>query len=138
MFIQEENIMKNIITILLILIVPVAVYLYLSKNSDTTSAVAKDKTKPSIMIFTSAMCLDCQKMKSVINEVQPIYSDKINFISINALDKSKNVQDYIKKYGIVLVPTIIFVDENENQKNKVEGYIPKEELITEIEDIING
>lgn len=138
MFIQEENIMKNIITILLILIVPVAVYLYLSKNSDTTSAVAKDKTKPSIMIFTSAMCLDCQKMKSVINEVQPIYSDKINFISINALDKSKKVQDYIKKYGIVLVPTIIFVDENENQKNKVEGYIPKEELITEIEDIING
>ncbi|HIS89208.1 TPA: thioredoxin family protein [Candidatus Avigastranaerophilus faecigallinarum] len=130
--------MKNIITILLILIVPVAVYLYLSKNSDTTSAVAKDKTKPSIMIFTSAMCLDCQKMKSVINEVQPIYSDKINFISINALDKSKKVQDYIKKYGIVLVPTIIFVDENENQKNKVEGYIPKEELITEIEDIING
>ena len=138
MFIQEESIMKNIITILLILIVPVAVYLYLSKNSDTTSAVAKDKTKPSIMIFTSAMCLDCQKMKSVINEVQPIYSDKINFISINALDKSKKVQDYIKKYGIVLVPTIIFVDENENQKNKVEGYIPKEELITEIEDIING
>ena len=138
MFIQEENIMKNIITILLILFVPVAVYLYLSKNSDTTSAIAKDKTRPSIMIFTSTMCLDCQKMKSVINEVQPIYSDKINFISINALDKNKKVQDDIKKYGVVLVPTIIFVDENENQKNKIEGYIPKEQLITEIEDIING
>lgn len=138
MFIQEENIMKNIITILLILIVPVAVYLYLSKNSDTTSAIAKDKTKPSIMIFTSAMCLDCQKMKSVINEVQPVYSDKINFVSINALDKNKKVQADIKKYGVVLVPTIIFVDENENQKNKIEGYIPKEQLITEIEDIING
>lgn len=129
--------MKNIITILLIIIVPVAVYLYLGENSDTTSAVAKDKTKPSVMIFTSAMCLDCQKMKSVINEVQPIYSDKINFLSINALDKNKKVQEYIKKYGIVLVPTIIFVDENENQKNKVEGYIPKEELIEEIEDVIN-
>ena len=90
------------------------------------------------MIFTSAMCLDCQKMKSIINEVEPIYNDKVNFISINALDKSKKVQEYIKKYSIVLVPTIIFVDENENQKNKVEGYIPKDELIKEVEDIING
>ncbi len=130
--------MKNIIAILLIIFVPLFAYLYISKNSETTVAVAKDKTKPSVMIFTSAMCLDCQKMKSIINEVEPIYNDKVNFISINALDKSKKVQEYIKKYSIVLVPTIIFVDENENQKNKVEGYIPKDELIKEVEDIING
>lgn len=130
--------MKNIIAILLIIFVPLFAYLYISKNSETTVAVAKDNNNPSLMIFTSAMCLDCKKMKSVINEVEPIYNDKVNFISINALDKSKKVQEYIKKYGIVLVPTIIFVDQNGNQKNKVEGYIPKDELIKEIEDIING
>ena len=125
MFIQEENIMKNIITILLILFVPVAVYLYLSKNSDTTSAIAKDKTRPSIMIFTSTMCLDCQKMKSVINEVQPIYSDKINFISINALDKNKKVQEYIKKYGIVLVPTIYLLMKMKIKKIKLKDIFQK-------------
>lgn len=130
--------MKNIIAILLIIFVPLFAYLYISKNSETTVAVAKDNNNPSLMIFTSAMCLDCKKMKSVINEVEPIYNDKVNFISINALDKSKKVQEYIKKYGIVLVPTIIFVDQNGNQKNKVEGYIHKDELIKEIEDIING
>ncbi len=129
--------MKNIITILLIFIIPIVAYLYISKNSNTTIAIAKDKNKASLMIFTSAMCLDCQKMKSVINEVQPVYSDKINFISINALDKNKKVQNYIKKYGIVLVPTIIFTDEDENQKDKVEGYISKDDLIKKIEDIIN-
>lgn len=129
--------MKNIITILLIFIIPIVAYLYISKNSNTTIAIAKDKNKASLMIFTSAMCLDCQKMKSVINEVQPVYSNKINFISINALDKNKKVQNYIKKYGIVLVPTIIFTDEDENQKDKVEGYISKDDLIKKIEDIIN-
>ena len=130
--------MKNIISILLILIVPVAIYLYITRNSDINSAVAKDKNKPSIMIFTSAMCLDCQKMKSIMSEVEPIYSDRINFISINALDKNKKVQDNIKKYGIVLVPTIVFIDKNENQQDKVEGYISKEDLIKKIEDTING
>lgn len=130
--------MKNIITILLILIVPISAYLFMSKNSETISAIAKDKNNPSIIIFTSSMCMDCQKMKGVIKEVEPTYNDRINFISINALDKSRKVQDYIKKYGIVLVPTMIFVDENENQTNKIEGFIPKDKLIIEIEDAING
>ncbi len=134
---KEEKEMKNIITILLILIVPVCIYLFMSKNSQTSTAIAK-QNNPSILIFTSTMCMDCQKMKGVIKEVEGSYNDKINFIYINATDKNKRVQENIKKYHVVLVPTLIFTDENGKQTNKVEGFIPKEELINELEEAING
>lgn len=130
--------MKNIITILLILILPIVAYLVMNKNSQDIIANAKENNLPTLMTFSSTMCIDCQKMKTVINDVKDTYSDKINFVSINALDKNKRVKDYIKKYGVVLVPTMIFIDANGNMTNKIEGYIPKEQLITEIEETING
>lgn len=131
--------MKNIITIAIILILPVLIYSFMhTRTSSDISALAKDNNKPGLMIFTSAMCMDCQKMKTVIKEIEPSYSDKINFISINAIDKSKSVKDMVKKYKVVLVPTLIFLDVNQNETNRVEGFIPKEELISDIEEAING
>ncbi len=130
--------MKNIITIALILIVPILSYILISKKSADVTAVAKETTKPSIMIFTSSMCMDCQKMKAVIKSVEPQYSDKINFIAINATSNDRNVKENIKKYNVILVPTMIFLDSENNQKNKIEGYIPEEELKIELDGLIHG
>lgn len=129
--------MKNIITILLILILPVCIYLIMSKNSSNIIAIAKENT-PSLYIFTSTMCMDCQKMKKVIKEIEPNYHDRINFIQINAIDKNRKVQEYIKKYGVTLVPTIVVLDKNNNKINHIEGYVEKEKLVEKIEEAING
>ena len=129
--------MKNIITILLVLILPICAYLLIDKNSNNFLAVAKSNT-PTLQIYTSTMCMDCQKLKKLISEVEPSYKDSVNFIVINALDKNKKIQNDIKKYGITLVPTIVIFDKNGNQTNKIEGYIEKDKLISEIEEVING
>ena len=129
--------MKNIITIVLILVLPVAAYLFLSKNNEEIKAAAYDNNLPSLITFTSAMCMDCQKMKGVIKTLEKDYKDKINFISVDALDKNRKVQESIKKYNVVLVPTMVFVDTNGNQINKAEGYIPEEEMVNKIEALIN-
>ncbi len=129
--------MKNIIISLLILIIPVTAYLFLNQNSADYMAMANDKNNPSLLIYTSSMCLDCKKMKEVIKEVESSYSDKINFISINALDNNRKIQDSIKKHDVKVVPTLVFTDINGGETNKVEGYIPKEELINKIEEAIN-
>lgn len=129
--------MKNIITILLILILPICAYLMIKKETNNFTAIAKNNS-PSLYIYTSTMCMDCQKLKKLINEIEPNYKERINFLIINALEKDRKVQSDIKKYGITLVPTMIFIDRNGNQTNKIEGYIEKEKLITEIEETING
>ncbi|MCD7878637.1 MAG: thioredoxin family protein [Candidatus Gastranaerophilales bacterium] len=130
--------MKNIITIILILIIPIFVYLIMSKNSNDLNAIAKDNSNPTLIAFTSTMCMDCQKMKTVIKEIEKDYESKVNFVSVNALDKNRKVQDSIKKYGIVLVPTIILLNKNDVQVNKIEGYVPKEELTAKLEVLIDG
>ena len=129
--------MKNIIVILLILLVPVCAYLFLSKNSEDYVAFANDKNNPSLLIYTSTMCIDCKKMKDVIKEIEADYADKINFISINALDNNKKIQDSIKQHDVKVVPTLVFTDVNGVQTDNVEGYIPKEALTTKIEEAIN-
>lgn len=130
--------MKNIITILAILIIPVMVYSIMHKNSSDITAVAVENNKPSLMIFTSAMCMDCQKMKAVIKEVEPSYSDKINFVHINATDSNRQIKELVKKHNIVLVPTMVFMNTNNMETNRVEGSISKEELISDIKEAING
>ncbi len=130
--------MKNIITIVIILILPVLVYLIMNKTSNDVVAFAQDKTKPSLLIFSSTMCMDCQKMKTVLNEIQPTYSDRVNFVQINATENSRKIKDIVKKHSVVLVPTIVFVDKDSNETARIEGFVPKENLIKEIEAVING
>ncbi len=130
--------MKNIITIALIFVLPLTAYFIMNGNSDGITASAKDNGHPNIIVFTSAMCMDCKKMKSLLNEVEPVYNSKVNFTHINALDNNKQVKEQIRKYNITLVPTLVYTDENGNPKNKTEGYIEKEQLISKIEELING
>ena len=129
--------MKNFLIIMLILILPVSTYLFLNKNSSGIAAIASDSNNPSILIYTSAMCLDCRKMKDVISEIEGSCSDKINFISIDALDNNRKIQESIKKYDIKVVPTLVFTDVNGKEINKIEGFISKEELMKKIEEAIN-
>ncbi len=130
--------MKNVITIALIFILPLAAYIIMSRNTGNIAAIARENANPNIIVFTSTMCMDCKKMKGLLSEVEPVYSSKVNFVHINALENNKKVQEQIKKYKVTLVPTLVFTDENGIEKDKTEGFIEKEQLISEIEELING
>lgn len=130
--------MKNIITIVLILIVPALIYTIIKKESQDINTYAKDNNLPTMMTFSSTMCLDCQKMKEIIKEVEDNYKNKINFVSINATDKTNSVKNLVKQYSIVLVPTMVFIDKENKEVKRIEGAITKDELISELEELYNG
>lgn len=130
--------MKNIITILLILIVPALIYSIVKKDSQDISVFAKDNNLPTMMTFSSTMCLDCQKMKEIIKEVEDNYKNKINFVSVNATDKNNSVKNLVKEYSIVLVPTMVFINRENKEIKRIEGAITKDELIDELEELYNG
>ena len=114
------------------------IYSFLNKNSSNNFAVAGNANLPSIVTFSSPMCLDCQKLKSVLSDVQKDYSDKVNFLSVDASSNDKMVKEKIKKHKVTLVPTMVFLDLNGDEKKKIEGFVPKEDLIVEIEALTNG
>lgn len=129
--------MKNIVIILLIIILPIAAFIILDKNK-SVSDVALAENRPSFILFTSTMCLDCQRVKKELAEIENDYTDKINIVKINALEKNGNTQKLIKKYDVTLVPTLIFIDKNSNTTYRTEGYMSKEEMIEKLENMLNG
>ena len=131
--------MKNIIAIIAILVIPVLIYLSVANSPNRPSAAnAKSDNIPTVMTFTSTMCMDCQKMKAVLKEIEPEYEGKVNFLSINATAKDKTVKDLVKKHNITLVPTMVFFDINDNELKRIEGAISKDDLKSELDSISNG
>lgn len=129
--------MKNIIIILLILILPITIYTMLSNNVQNNRALAKNTNNATLKIYSSTMCLDCQKLKKELQDIEVDYQNKINIQKFNALEKNKQVQEDISKYEITLVPTMIFIKKDGKTSKKIEGFIPKEQIIEEIESTIN-
>ena len=127
---------KNIITVLLVLIVPIVAYILMNNsNSDVVGMADAKGAKPQVIKFTSSMCLDCQEMNKIMKEVYPQYKEKVVLVEIPVQDGKAFTQEQIKKYNVTLVPTMIFLDSNGSQVKRIEGAIPREELIQYMEGL---
>ena len=127
---------KNLITILLILFVPVVGYLALTKSmANTAKYNAVVEGKPQVIKFTSTMCLDCQKMNKIFQEIFPKYEDKIVLKEIHIQDGSSFNDEQIQKYGVTLVPTIILLDSDGKQVKRIEGAIEQEKMEQCLKDL---
>ncbi len=117
---------KNIIIVLLVLILPILAYMFLSSGSgNQVGSVDAKTTKPQIIKFTSAMCLDCQTMNKLMKEIYPQYQDKIALTEIHVQDNKPETQEWIKKYDVTLVPTIILMNSQGQQVRRIEGAVDK-------------
>lgn len=122
---------KNLIAILLIFAVPVIVYMALTKSAATTAQptdTTNTANKPQVIKFTSAMCLDCQKMNEIFKEIFPKYEGKIILTEIPVQDGSSFTNSQIEKYNVTLVPTIILLDATGKQIKRIEGAIEKDTM----------
>ena len=118
---------KNAIIITLIFAIPLFAYMFLTASNSSTAQTAQTG-KPQVIKFTSAMCLDCQTMNKVFEDIMPKYEDKITLTEIHVQDKNSFNDDQIKKYNVTLVPTIILLNSAGQQVKRFEGAVSKEEM----------
>lgn len=97
-------------------------------------AVAATTGMPQMIKFSAPMCSDCQHMAEILHQVQPQYQDKVEFVEISVNQTSPQVKEQIKRYNVKLVPTMIFTNSKGQQIARVEGSIPKEELIKYLDE----
>lgn len=119
---------KNIITILAILILPIFAYMCLTNNNSKAQMSDITANKAQMLKFTSAMCLDCQKMNKIVKEICPKYSDKIVLTEIFVQDGKDDTKAQIEKYNVTLVPTIILINSKGKEVKRIEGAISKNTL----------
>jgi len=127
---------KTLITLFLVIVLPLIAYFIMNKTNMTSlGSVDAKNAKPQIIKFTSTMCLDCQIMNKIIREIYPNFQDKIELTEINVQEQNKENQKWIKKYKVILVPTIILKDSSGNQVKRIEGAISKEQFVQYLEDL---
>lgn len=125
---------KTLLIVCMIFALPVIAYaLLLSKQPVATDVAIAATGMPQMIKFSAPMCSDCQAMAEVLSQVEPQYKDKIEFIEISVNQKTPQVAEMIKKYNVKLVPTMVFTNAKGEQVARVEGSIPKEELVKYLE-----
>lgn len=138
--------MKNKILILSIIILPLMIYSVLSyidaKNQpiapieDMVYASPDYIDRVTIYKFYSPMCSDCLKQNEEINKIDEKYKKYYLLENINVSDRkhnSKNVQEYIDKFEIVTVPTIIITNSDGEIIRKYVGYTSVDKIHEGIE-----
>src|SRR5574344_284267 len=127
---------KNFTIIGLIFVIPMLAYAILS-HTDATMANKASTGKPQIIKFTSAMCLDCQKLNGVMKQVYPKYSDKLTLIEIHVQENTDYNKEMIRKYNVTLVPTMVFINSKGKKIARTEGFMDKSQLEKRMKDLIN-
>jgi len=86
---------------------------------------------PTIAEFGRGVCVPCKEMKPILEELATEYEGKLNVVIVEVDDH----MDQVRRYGIMAIPTQIFFDGSGNEVTSHVGFLPKEEIITQLENM---
>jgi len=96
--------------------------------SQTKPPKEKQAEKPQITFIElgSVNCIPCKKMQPVMKAIEQKYGEKVKVLFYDVWTEEQ--KPYGKKYGIRLIPTQVFLDENGKEFFRHEGFYPEEEI----------
>jgi thioredoxin-related protein len=83
-----------------------------------------------LLEFKSNSCSICKRMESELEKIRRVSNPNVNVVALNIMNQ--NSQNVMKYFGISAVPTQLLLDENGKEFFRNYGFIPAEELLTQI------
>lgn len=84
------------------------------------------KAKITFVELGSVNCIPCKKMQPVMKSIESKYGAEVKVVFHDVwTDEGK---PYAEKYGIKLIPTQVFLDENGKEFFRHEGFYPEKEI----------
>ncbi len=117
--------MKKIFTV-------IAAIMILSVGCDAQSKneqkdVLESKTsKVTFIELGSVNCIPCKQMQPVMKAIEEKYGDQINVVFYDVWEADQ--KKYAKEYGISLIPTQVFLDEEGKEFHRHQGFYPQAEI----------
>lgn len=96
-----------------------------------TIEVVEPKRLPRLVDLGADRCIPCKMMKPVLEELNAEYKDKLR-VEFYDVWKYPAVG---QRYGIRVIPTQIFLDPNNKELFRHEGYFSKEDILTKWEKL---
>lgn len=85
-----------------------------------------DKPKVTFVELGSVNCIPCKQMQPVMKAIEERYGDQIKVIFYDVWKPEQ--KKYSQIYGIQLIPTQVFLDENGKEFHRHEGFYPEKEI----------
>lgn len=123
---------------IIVLIAAVIVYVSFStngnnkKNSNENIITQNKVAKVTFIELGSVNCIPCKQMQPVMKAIEAKYGGQVKVIFYDVWTKEQ--RPYADKYGIKLIPTQVFLDENGKEFHRHEGFYPE----AEIDKILQG
>ena len=102
------------------------------EKTDLTSISLKQAVsngKPTLAEFGRGVCIPCKEMKPILEELLVEYKGELNVVIVEVDD---NV-DLTRQFGIMMIPTQIFLDSEGEEVFRHIGFYAKEEIIAQLE-----
>jgi thioredoxin 1 len=84
------------------------------------------KPKVTFIELGSVNCIPCKQMQPVIKAIEEKYPKDVKVIFYDVWTKEQ--KPFAQKYGIKLIPTQVFLDENGKEFHRHEGFYPESEI----------
>jgi thioredoxin 1 len=123
--------MKNLLSIILVVFVFIQGCDAQSKDNKTNTPNTK-KEKVTFIELGSVNCVPCKMMQPVMKAIEENYGDQVKVVFYDVWTQEQ--KKYAQQYGIKLIPTQVFLDENGKEFHRHEGFYPE----TEIDKILQG
>lgn len=101
-------------------------------NSNEIFVNQSNNAKVTFIELGSVNCIPCKQMQPVMKAIEKKYAGQVKVIFYDVWTKEQ--KPFAEKYGIKLIPTQVFLDENGKEFHRHEGFYPE----TEIEKILQG
>ena len=103
-----------------------------SDSSDLASfplEEALSNGKPTLAEFGWRECVPCKQMKPILEELAIEYEGKVNMLIVEIPFH----EDIAEKYGIMVMPVQIFFDSTGKEVARHAGFLPKAQIIAQLE-----
>ena len=74
----------------------------------------------------SVNCIPCKQMQPVMEAVEDKYGDQLRVVFYDVWKPEQ--KHFAQEYGIKLIPTQVFLDENGEEFHRHEGFYPESEI----------
>jgi thioredoxin len=108
--------MKHFLRLFILLLFSVALF------AQTESV----KPKVTFIELGSVNCIPCKQMQPVMKSIEEKYGDQVKVIFYDVWKQEQ--KKYAQQYGIRLIPTQVFLDENGKEFHRHEGFYPEAEI----------
>ena len=120
-------------------IIVVAVYALIPSNSESINwsqyseaGMSKIDGKGAIIDFYADWCIPCKELDAATFSDKRVIAEASNYETYKAdmtKSLSKEVESLREKYSIVGVPTVLVLDQNGKEKNRITGFVNADEFL---------